>query len=126
LFEEEVSYTPFVTNFVIDLIKSKTFLFVHLLIEDGDGLVELLQGEKLIEVMDKFIEFYFPNIRNLISSLKHRPRNQGYLFNILGLKYKSGYGYIHDNCFIDQQFGEKMSSFNMFMHRDPNGWDLVK
>jgi hypothetical protein len=81
-------HAPYVTNFAIDLIKSKTFLFVHLLIEDGDGLVELLQGEKLNEVMDKFIKFYFPNIRNLISSLKHHPRSQGYLFNILGLKYK--------------------------------------
>jgi hypothetical protein len=68
LFEEEVSHTPFVTNFAIDLIKSKTFLFVNLLIEDGDGLVELLQGQKLNELMDKFVEFYFPNIRNLISS----------------------------------------------------------
>ncbi len=99
---------------------------MHLLIEEGDGLVELLQGETLNEVMDKFIEFYFPNIRKLISFLKHHPRSQGYLFNILGLKYKNGYDYIHDNCFLDQQFGEKMSSFNMSMHGDVIGWDLVK
>jgi hypothetical protein len=121
LFEEEVSHTPFVTNFAIDLIKSKTFLFVNLLIEDGDGLVELLQGEKLNELMDKFVEFYFPNIKNLISSLKHHPRNQSYLFNIVGLKYKNGYNYIHDTCFLDQQFGEKMSLFNMSMHGDAIG-----
>ncbi len=125
MFEEEVSHTPYVTNFAIDLIKSKTFLFVHLLIEDGDGMVELLQGENLNEVMDKFIEFYLPNIRNLISSLKHHPRSQGYLFNIMGLGYKSGYNYIHDNCLLDQQFGEKMS-FNMSMHEDATGWNLVK
>jgi hypothetical protein len=99
LFEEEISRTSFVTNFAIDLTKSKTFLFAHLLNKDGDDLVELLQGEKQNEVMDKFVELYFPNVRNLVSSLKHHLGSQGYLFNILGFKYKSGYDYIHDNCF---------------------------
>ncbi len=121
MFKEEVSCTLFVTNFATNLTKSKRFLFVHLLIEDGDDLVELFQGEKLNEMMDKFVEFYFPNMRSLISSLKHHLGCQGYLFNILGFKYKSDYAYIHDNCFLDQQFGEKMSSFNMSMHGDVIG-----
>ncbi len=99
MFEEEISCTPFVTNFAIDLIKSKTFLFVHLLNEDGVDLVEFLQGEKQNEVMDKFVEFYFPNVKNLVSSLKHHLGSQGYLLHILGFKYKSGYENIHDNYF---------------------------
>ncbi len=85
--------------------------------------MQFFQGEKLNEVMDKFVKFYFPNVRNLISSLKHHPRSQGYLFNILGLIHKSGYNYIHDNYFLDQQFGEKMSPFNVSMHGDATGWD---
>jgi len=58
LLEEEVSRTPFITNFVITLAASKMILLVHLLIEDEDSLVELLWGEKLNQVMDKFVEFY--------------------------------------------------------------------
>jgi hypothetical protein len=40
------------------LAASKMILLVHLLIEDEDSLVELLWGEKLNQVMDKFVEFY--------------------------------------------------------------------
>jgi hypothetical protein len=126
LLEEEISHTPSVTNFTIDLTKSKTFLFVHLLSEDGEGLVEFPHREKLNEVMDKFVEFYFPNVRILVSSLKHHPGSQGYLFNILALLYKSGYDYIHDNYSLDQQFGKTMSPFNMSMHGDATRWDLVQ
>jgi hypothetical protein len=65
---------------------------------------ELFWGDKLNQMMDKFIEFYFLNIRNLVSSLKHRLKNQNYIFKILAFKYRSEYDYIqnislHQNAF---------------------------
>ncbi len=33
-------------------------MFVHLLNEDEDSVMELFQVEKLNQVMDKFVEFY--------------------------------------------------------------------
>lgn len=41
LLKENVSHTPFATNFVVTLTISKTFLSMHLLNEDNDGLMEL-------------------------------------------------------------------------------------
>jgi hypothetical protein len=49
--------------------------------------------------MDKFVKFYSPNVKNLVSSLKHYLWNQNYLSIILAFKYKSGYNYIENNCF---------------------------
>ncbi len=97
-------HTPFTTNFAIVLITNQKFLSLHLLNEDGDDHVELFWGDKLNQVMDKFAEFYFPNIRNLISSLKHRLKSQDYIFKIMACKYKSEYDYIqniqlHQNAF---------------------------
>jgi hypothetical protein len=40
--------------FTIALNESKAFLAHHLFNEDGEGLVEIIQGEKLDKVMDKF------------------------------------------------------------------------
>jgi hypothetical protein len=65
---------------------------------------ELFWGDKLNQMMDKFIEFYFLNIRNIVSSLKHRLKNQNYIFKILAFKYRSEYDYIqnislHQNAF---------------------------
>jgi hypothetical protein len=78
------------------------FLFVHLLKKDGDNPMELLWGDKLNQVMDKFVKLYYPNIRNLMSSLKHHSKSQAYLPNILTFKYKNGYAYIQDNYFPSQ------------------------
>jgi hypothetical protein len=50
---------------------SKTFLAHHLFNENGEGHVEIIQGEKLHNVMDKFQPLYSPNIYNLITSFKH-------------------------------------------------------
>ncbi len=99
VFHEEVSHSPFVTNSIITLGASKTFVFMHLLYGDGDDPMELLQSDKLNEMMDKFIEFCSLNIRNLVSSLKHCPTSQDYLSNIMSFKYKIGYDYIQDNYF---------------------------
>jgi hypothetical protein len=42
---EEVNHTPNVKIFVIWLGASKTFLATHLLDENGNGIVELLNGK---------------------------------------------------------------------------------
>lgn len=67
LVEEEVFCTPLATMLVIVLATSKTFLFEHQLNKDGDGPIELLQGNKFTQVMDKFTTLCFPNIRNLVT-----------------------------------------------------------
>jgi hypothetical protein len=47
-------------------------------------------------------------------------------FSIIALKVSNGYDYIHDNCFLGQQIGEKVFLFKMFMHGDGSGYDLMK
>jgi hypothetical protein len=37
----------------------------HLFNDDGEGLVEFLKGDKLHQVMDKFMTLCFPNIKKL-------------------------------------------------------------
>ncbi len=36
--------------------------------EDGDGLMELFQGDKLNQLLEKFTKFYSPNIKTLFKS----------------------------------------------------------
>jgi hypothetical protein len=72
---KEVLCTPNSISFVISLAVSKTFLSHHLFNEDGEVHVELLKGEKLNQAMLMFVPLCFPNIRNLISSIKHCPGN---------------------------------------------------
>ncbi len=76
--------------------------------------------------MDKFMVLSSPNIRNLIASFKHQPRNRGYISNILTFKVNSGYYFIQDNYFIGQQIGKKVFMFKMSMHGDGSGCDLIK
>jgi len=97
-------HTPFATNFAIVLIISQIFLSMHLLNEDGDDHVEFFWGDKLNQMMDKFVIFYFLNIRNLISSLKHRLKSQDYIFKILAFKYKSEYDYIQNILLHQNEF----------------------
>jgi hypothetical protein len=65
--EEEESPTLVTIMLAIVLVASKTFLFEHLLNEDG----EVLKGDKLCQAMDKFILLFSPNVWNLIASLKY-------------------------------------------------------
>jgi hypothetical protein len=44
---DEVCHTPTTITSTIVLFMSKTFLFYHLSNEDGEGLVEFFEGEKL-------------------------------------------------------------------------------
>jgi hypothetical protein len=62
LVKEEASCTLGATASAIVLATSKTFLSEHLLNVDGQGLVEVLKGDKLHQVMDKFLALSSPNV----------------------------------------------------------------
>jgi hypothetical protein len=94
LVEEQASCTLGATTSAIVLAASIIFLLEHLLNEEGQGPVEVFNGDKLHQVMDKFLALSFPNVQNLIVSFKHRPGNRRYVFSILALKVNSGYYYI--------------------------------
>jgi hypothetical protein len=83
---KEVLRTPYATSSTIFLAMSKTFLFHHLFDEDGEVLVELLKGEIFNQAMSMFLPLCSPNICNLISLIKHRPKNMGSLDSILAFK----------------------------------------
>jgi len=67
----------------------QNLLVEHLFNDDGEGLVEFLKGDKLYQMMDKFMTLCFPNIRNLVALFKHHLDHKGYIDNILALKFKS-------------------------------------
>jgi hypothetical protein len=60
--EEDVSCTPRATLLAITLTTNKKFIFKHLLNEDGKGLIEVLKGNNLHQMMDKFIVLSLPNV----------------------------------------------------------------
>jgi hypothetical protein len=92
-------YMPIATTLAMALYVRKTFLFNHLFNENGQGSVELLKGEKLNQMLLKFIPLCSFNIHNLIISLKHHPGNSNFVDCILKLKALFGYDYIHDSFF---------------------------
>jgi hypothetical protein len=61
LVEEEVPCTSWATVLAIVLVVSKTFLSKHLLNKDGKRPLEVFKGDKLHQVMDKFITLFSPN-----------------------------------------------------------------
>ncbi len=93
LLKVEVSHTPSTKTSSITMATSKTFLAKHLLNENGEGLVEFLKGNKLHQVMDKFVTLCSPNIK-MVALFKHHPTNKGEIDNILTLKFKNVYDYI--------------------------------
>jgi hypothetical protein len=102
LVKEEAFCTPWATQLVIALVVSKSFFFEHLLNKDGKGLVEVLKGKKLHQMMDKFITLFSPNVQNSVASFKHRSWNKRYISSILNFKANNGYDYIQNNCFLRQ------------------------
>jgi hypothetical protein len=68
LVKKEASRTLGATTLTIALVASKIFLSKHLLNEDGQGLVEVHKGDKLCQVMDKFLAMSCPNVWNLVAS----------------------------------------------------------
>jgi hypothetical protein len=73
---------------------SKTFISRHLFNKDGKGPTEFIKGEKLNQMLLKFIPFCSLGICNLIVSLKHRLNNLGSIDYIFKLKALFGYNYI--------------------------------
>jgi hypothetical protein len=57
-----VFHTQGATMSAIVLVISRTFLSKHLLDEDGEGPMEVLNGNKLHQAMDKFIMLSSPNV----------------------------------------------------------------
>ncbi len=72
----------------ISLSANKTFLTNYLLDDSSDGTVEFLKSEQLEHIQDKFCEFNFPNVCNLVASSKHHSGGKC-IDNILELKSKS-------------------------------------
>ncbi len=61
LITKEVNHMFDAKIFVISLSASKTFLVTHLFDDNGDGPMELLKGEQLKHIQDKFFELNLPN-----------------------------------------------------------------
>jgi hypothetical protein len=92
---EEVDRTPDANISSISFSASKTFLVSCLLDDYSNGTVELLKGEQLVHIFDKFCEFNSPNICNLVVSFKRHLGGE-HIDNILELKSKSRYDYIQE------------------------------
>jgi hypothetical protein len=80
----------------ISLSANKTFLATHLFNDNGNGPMELVKGEQLKHIQDKFFELTLPNVHNLVAFFKHHS-GRGYIDNILDLKSKSHYDYVFKN-----------------------------
>jgi hypothetical protein len=117
---------PWCQNLAIALNASKAFLAHHLFNESGEGLMEILQGEKFDKVMDKFQPLCSFNIRNLIASFKHSVSTRGPMDKILLLKSKSPYDYIQNSCFPRQMVGQKVIIFKMSFYWLICVFDLVR
>lgn len=94
-------------TFMISLRASKCLLAKHSFNNNSGNNMELVKGEQLKHIQDKFIEMNSPNVHNLVTSFKHHPRGD-YINNILELKFRSHYDYIQECCFqgkfLDKQF----------------------
>ncbi len=78
----EIFHTLENENSRIALVVNETFLSQNLVNEDEDNPMELLKGEQLEKVMDKFMPLCSSNIYNFIASFKHNPNNTSYIDNI--------------------------------------------
>jgi hypothetical protein len=107
LVKEEAFRIPRAAMLAIVLVASKTFFLEHLLNVDGQGLMEVLKGDKFYQVMDKFLALSSLNVQNLVDSFKHQPRNIVYVSRILALKANNGYYHIEYSCFLGQQTRKK-------------------
>ncbi len=123
---DEVYRTLIATTLAIALSISKTFLFCHLSNEDGKGLLELFEGEKLDQTLLKFTPLCSLGIGNGIASLKHHPNYSNFVDYILKLKAISTYDYIENNCFPSQHVMQKVYLFKMSVDGDTSEFDLVQ
>ncbi len=123
---DEVCCMPTAITLAIILFVNKTFIFCHLFNEDGKGLVELLKGEKLDQMLLKFFPLCSNAIHDLIASLKHCPSNSDSIDYILKLKALFSYDYVLNNYFPSQQGGLKVYLFKMSINVATFRFDLVR
>jgi len=93
LIAKKLDHMPNAHIFVISLSVGKTFLATHLFDENGNDPVELLKGEYLKQIQDKFYKLNSPNVCNLVPFFNHHS-GRGYIDNIFELKSKNCYDYI--------------------------------
>ena len=122
LIVEQVAKTPTTTNSAIALSTSKDFLTNHLF-HHGEGEKEILKGEEMEEVMDRFQMLSNPSIWNFISSF--HSNNRGVIDNIMTMKRESKFEFIYDNVFPGQG-KEKVYVFKMLTERPGSGVDLIR
>jgi hypothetical protein len=72
---------PIMTTLAIALVSSRTFSSLEL-INCGQSTTTKLQGAHLHGLMNKFSAFFSPNIKKLVSALRHGNFKQGPLDNI--------------------------------------------
>jgi hypothetical protein len=116
--------TPNANIFSISFSASKTFLASYLLDHSSDGTMELLKGEQLAHLLDKFCELSSSNICNLVTFFKRHLGGE-YIDNILELKSKSRYEYIQECCFQGQVHGKKVFIFKMSINSVGSGINFV-
>jgi len=97
LIAKQMSRTPAATNSAIALSTSKDFLTAYLF-HNREGEKEMLRGDELEEVMDRFQYLNSPNIRNVISSFCSNNRG-GIIDNIMTMKKESKFEFIQDSVF---------------------------
>jgi hypothetical protein len=88
------------------------FLAKHMFNEKNDGIFNILKGNQLKQIHEKFIELNSSKVYNMVSMFK--PHLDGsYINNILQLKSKSRDNYIQEYCFLGQNFRQKVFLFKM-------------
>jgi hypothetical protein len=87
--------------------------------------MELFKGEKLDQMLLKFVPLCSLGISDLITSLKHRLNNSTFINCILKLEALSSYDYIQDSCFPNQQVRQKVYLFKIFVNGVAFIFDLV-
>ena len=123
LIANQVAKTPTATNSAIALSASKDFL-TNYLFHNREGEKQMLKGEELEEVMDRFQVLSSPNIRNVISSFRSNNRG-GVINNIMTMKKESKFEFIYNSVF-PRQGKEKVYIFKMLTEGPGSGVDLVR
>lgn len=119
--EEQVNLTFDAKTSTIDLNANKSFLAKNLIINYNNGNLEILMGDQLEQIQDKFIELNFPNIYNLVILFKHR-LNGGYINNILTLKSIMNH---YDNCIQGNFFVIRFSLSKCMLMGLGTKWTLL-
>ncbi len=110
--------------FSISFSASKTLLANYLFDDFGNGTMELLKGEQLEHIQDKFCELSSLSVRNLIASFRHHSKG-GYIDSIFESKSKSRYNYIQDCYFPKHIHGQKVFVFKMSINGVENGVNFI-